>query len=108
MWKKATEPLVEKVVADSARYEWTQIPGLEKTTPRAGILTPSAVNPADNTASFAYILKVYTGSSPRTFNEAKGLVMNDYQASLEEEWIKELKKKYPVVIDQKVLSKISK
>ncbi|MBL7742862.1 MAG: peptidylprolyl isomerase, partial [Chitinophagaceae bacterium] len=36
VWKKATEPLVEKVVADSARYEWTQIPGLEKTTPRAG------------------------------------------------------------------------
>ncbi|MBL7738293.1 MAG: peptidylprolyl isomerase [Chitinophagaceae bacterium] len=107
-WKKATDPLVEKVVADSARYEWAQLPGLDKSIPKAGMLTPSAVNPADNTASFAYIIKVYTEPTPRTFNEAKGLVMNDYQASLEEEWIKELKKKYPVVIDQKVLSKISK
>jgi peptidyl-prolyl cis-trans isomerase SurA len=66
------------------------------------------VNPTDNTASFAYIVKVYTASSPRTFNEAKGLVMNDYQAWLEEQWIKDLRKKYPVSIDQKVLADISK
>ena len=60
------------------------------------MLTSLTVNPTDNTASFAYIVKVYTESTPRTFNEAKGLVMNDYQTRLEEEWIKALKKKYPV------------
>ena len=97
-----------QVVADSSRYEWAQLPGLDKTTPKAGMLTPQVVNPTDNTASFAYIVKVYTGSSPRTFNEAKGLVMNDYQAWLEEQWIKGLRKKYPVIIDEKVLESISK
>jgi peptidyl-prolyl cis-trans isomerase SurA len=107
-WKKVTDQLSEKVVADSSRYEWTQIPGLEKTIPKAGMLTPQVVNPTDNTASFAYILKVYTESTPRSFNEAKGLVMNDYQAWLEEQWIKDLRKRYPVVIDQKVLTDISK
>jgi len=100
-WKKATEALSEKIVADSARYEWEQIPGLEKATPKAGMLTASTTNQGDNTFSFSYILKVYPESSTRSYNEAKGLVMNDYQESLEKKWIQDLRKKYPVVIDRK-------
>jgi peptidyl-prolyl cis-trans isomerase SurA len=107
-WKATAETFSEKVVADSSRYEWTQIPGLEKLTPKAGMVTSQVVNPNDNTAAFAYILKVHTASSPRSFNEAKGLVMNDYQAWLEEEWIKNLRNKYPVKVDQKVLADISR
>ena len=52
------------------------------------MITPLSVNPTDNTASFAFISKVYAQPSPRSFNEAKGLVMNDYQAQLEQEWVK--------------------
>jgi peptidyl-prolyl cis-trans isomerase SurA len=107
-WKKLTETLSEKVVTDSSRYEWEQVPGLNKTTPKPGMLTLLTANPTDNSASFAYVIKIYTESSPRTFNEARGLVMNDYQALLEEQWIQSLRKKYPVVIDQKVLAAISK
>ena len=43
-WKKATETLSEKVVADSSRYEWDQIPGLGKPTPKAGMLTQQTIN----------------------------------------------------------------
>ena len=107
-WKTAVEAVNEKCVADSARYEWPQIPGLGKAIPHAGAITSLTTNPTDKTASFAFISKVYTQPSPRTYNEAKGLVMNDYQILLEEKWIKELKKKYPVVIDEKVLARISK
>ncbi len=107
-WRTALAPFNEKIVADSARYEWTQIPGIDKAIPQAGNLTSITVNSTDQTASFALISKVYTHSSPRSFNEAKGLVMNDYQTMLEEEWIKGLRKKYPVVIDQKVLATILK
>ena len=107
-WRNITETLSEKVVADSSRYEWDQIPGLDKTAPKSGMLTSTTNNSADNSSSFAYIIKVYTESTPRSFNEAKGLVMNDYQAQLEEQWIQNLRKKYPVVIDQKVLAEISK
>ncbi len=107
-WKKATDALSEKVVADSSRYEWEQIPGLGKAIPKSGMLTQQTTNSNDNSVSFAYILKVYTESTPRTYNEAKGLVMNDYQTGLEEQWIESLRKKYPVVIDQKVLAEISK
>jgi peptidyl-prolyl cis-trans isomerase SurA len=107
-WKKTAEALSEKVVADSSRYEWSQIPGVGTATPKAGSITAIAVNPSDNTASFAYIRTVYTQPSPRSFAEAKGLVMNDYQQLLENEWVKRLKTKYPVVIDQKVLNAVAK
>jgi peptidyl-prolyl cis-trans isomerase SurA len=35
-------------------------------------------------------------------------VINDYQAYLEDQWITELKKKYPVNIDEKVLASLPK
>ena len=107
-WRKITDAVSEKVVADSSRYEWDQIPDINKMEPHIGMLTAPFVNKNDNTASFAYIVKVYPQPMLRNFNEAKGLVINDYQALLEEQWTKVLKKKYPVVINQKVLSSISR
>jgi peptidyl-prolyl cis-trans isomerase SurA len=107
-WKKLSEAMGEKVLADSGRYEWSQLPGVGKNGPKSGDITPVTVNSADNTASFSYIMKVYPQAEQRSFNDAKGLVMNDYQTILEEEWIKELRKKYPVTVDQKVLNQIAK
>jgi peptidyl-prolyl cis-trans isomerase SurA len=107
-WRKITEAESEKVVADSSRYEWTQIPNLNKLVPKAGMITTPLINKNDNTASFAYIIKVYAQPMQRSFDDAKGMVINDYQAQLEEQWTETLKKKYPVVINQKVLAEISK
>ena len=42
----------------------------------------------------------------KAFNEARGIATADYQGFLEEEWIKQLKEKYPVVINQEVLKQI--
>jgi peptidyl-prolyl cis-trans isomerase SurA len=105
-WKKTMEPYVERIVSDSSRYEWEQIPGLGKQVPKPGMLTSPTPNTTDNTSSFAYIVKVYTETAPRSFNEAKGLVMNDYQADLEAQWIKKLRKKFPVVVNTKVLNSL--
>ena len=107
-WKKVADSYTEKIVADSSRYEWDQLPNMNKTAPKAGLITTPVVNKTDNTASFAYIVHVNTQPVQRSFNEAKGLVINDYQAVLEQQWDEELRKKYPVVIDQKVLVEISK
>ena len=93
---------------DSSRYEWGQLPNLNKMVPRPGMITTPLLNKTDNTSSFAYIANVYTQSTQRSFNEAKGLLINDYQAELENQWNEALKKKFPVVIDQKVLAGISK
>ncbi len=107
-WQKDIEPFAEKVVADSGRYEWTQIPTAVNTTFQPRMLTQPLINKNDNTASFAYILKLYPQPMQRSFSESKGLLISDYQTQLEDKWVAELKKKYPVVINQKVLAEISK
>jgi len=42
----------------------------------------------------------------KTLDEARGLVTADYQTYLEKEWVKDLKQKYPVEINEKVLTKL--
>jgi peptidyl-prolyl cis-trans isomerase SurA len=39
----------------------------------------------------------------RSFEEARGFVVNDYQQVLEQQWIDRLRKRYPVVVNQQVL-----
>ncbi len=43
---------------------------------------------------------------PKELDEARGLVTADYQTYLEKEWIEQLKKKYPVSINENVLANI--
>jgi peptidyl-prolyl cis-trans isomerase SurA len=45
---------------------------------------------------------------PKTFDESRGLITAGYQDYLEKEWIKELKAKYPVVVNNEVLSTLTK
>ena len=49
-----------------------------------------------------------TGALLNSFEDARGLVVADYQDYLEEKWISGLKKKYPIVIHQKVLNSLLK
>jgi peptidyl-prolyl cis-trans isomerase SurA len=59
----------------------------------------------DNRTYFIIISKI---DAPRqkTFEEARGLAISDYQQFLEEQWLAELKKKYPVVINQAEVQKL--
>lgn len=107
-WEKIVAASNDRISIDSGRYEWSQVPGAGKAVFLPGTVTSPVINPLDNTASFAWIIGVHDQSSPRSFDEATGLVMNDYQNLLEQEWIKELKRKYPVIIDERVLAQISK
>jgi peptidyl-prolyl cis-trans isomerase SurA len=107
-WRKIAEMYTEKVVVDSSKFEWDQIPGLNKAVPKAGMMIAPTINKTDNTASFAFIVNDYPKPMQRTFNEARGMVINDYQDILEKQWNETLLKKYPVVIDERVLAEISK
>jgi peptidyl-prolyl cis-trans isomerase SurA len=46
-------------------------------------------------------------SEPKTFDEARGLIIAGYQEELEKKWIEELKAKYPVVVHEDVLSTLT-
>ena len=103
-WKNLADSAGAGVQADSGRFELAQIPAPAKEKPdfSPGLISPLTANPADNTVSFAYILRVYADKAPRNYKDARGFVINDYQVFLEDQWIAELKKKYPVNVDEKV------
>jgi peptidyl-prolyl cis-trans isomerase SurA len=44
----------------------------------------------------------------KTLDEARGLITADYQNYLEKEWIRELRAKYDVAVNQEVLNNMSK
>ena len=79
-WKKLAAASDGNMLADSGRIEFTQIPA-KPTAIKAGLITPVVVND-DRTASFTYVLRVYPQPSPRSFHDARGLVMNDYQQEI--------------------------
>ena len=48
------------------------------------------------------------GPEPKTLKECRGIVTSDYQVELEQKWVQELKDRYPVTINEKVLEKVRK
>ncbi|HEX3080192.1 MAG TPA: hypothetical protein VHQ04_07000, partial [Puia sp.] len=94
-----------QIHTDSGRFELSQIPG--KQSVQAGRFTQTTTN-SDQTVQFAYIIRQYNTPVPRTYEEARGLVINDYQTELENQWIEELRKKYPVTINETVFKTLPK
>lgn len=45
-------------------------------------------------------------SQPKELKEIKGIVISEYQTKLEEEWIKELRSKYEIKVDENILKTI--
>jgi len=107
-WKKIADESNNTIQADSGRYELAQISLSEGTKAVPGMITPLNVNASDGTAGFMKILYLHAGGEQRSFEEARGLVINDYQNILEEKWIEELKKKYPVKVDEAVFQSLLK
>ena len=107
-WKSVANNYTEQITTDSGRFELGQVPKGNKEVVTKGMVTTPVVNKGDNSSSFAYIIQLHTKEEPRSFADAKGLVINDYQAELEKTWIAELKKKYPVTVNEKVWNDIVK
>ena len=102
-WREQADHYGDRMTVDSGRFETNRIPGLTAVTARVGFLTPIVKNTQDKSSAFAYILKIYTQPAQKTFSQAKGEVITDYQEELEAQWIAELKRKYPVKINEEVL-----
>jgi peptidyl-prolyl cis-trans isomerase SurA len=107
-WKKIAEESNNNIQADSGRFELSQIPvTLNSNTPE-GFVSEIVVSPVDGNTSFIKLVHHYAASLQRSFDEAKGMVINDYQNILEEKWIGELKSKYPVKINEAVFQSLLK
>ena len=71
----------------------------------AGISGPGQIVDTDGTKSFV-IIKGLRSPEPKKLDETRGQVTSDYQEYLEAEWLKTLKEKYPVEVNQDMLTQI--
>ncbi|MGB4844465.1 MAG: peptidylprolyl isomerase [Ferruginibacter sp.] len=107
-WKKIAETANNNIQADSGRFELLQLPIAVDPALQNGAISQPVANPADGTVNFIKLIYRYNAGLQRSFDEARGLVINDYQNMLEENWITELKKKYPVKINESVFKSLLK
>jgi len=107
-WKEIINEDASHIQADSGRFELGQIPVVDRTNFTDGLITMPVINKNDGTAVFTKILKVYPSHQPRSYEDARGLIINDYQNYLEEKWVDQLKKKYPVKVNEKVFQSLLK
>ena len=105
-WRAITEPYGMQITADSGRYELGQLPVIDRTHFEQGLITAAVKNVSDHSVTFNYIFKMHPEPEQRLFEDAKGLIISDYQQELEDKWIADLKKKYPVKVNMGVFEGI--
>jgi peptidyl-prolyl cis-trans isomerase SurA len=102
-WRTIADENAGTLQADSGRYELSQISGANYAgTPAKNSYTAIVTN-VDGTATFVKYVNIYPANQQRSFEEARGLVINDYQQVLENKWLAALKKKYPVRVNENML-----
>jgi peptidyl-prolyl cis-trans isomerase SurA len=75
--------------------------GLEKKDGVSGILK-------DGEYYFVVKINKHLEAGPKTLEEAKGKVVNDYQQYLEEKWVSDLKQEFKVDVNQPAFEKVKK
>lgn len=66
----------------------------------------SPVTPSNSQYEAYFLYDFVVINEPQDVDDVRGQVTGDYQNLLEQEWIEELKVKYPVVVNQKELKKV--
>lgn len=64
------------------------------------------VQPQNSAYTTYFLFDARLLDEPDELNDVRSLVTNDYQTWLEQQWINELKEKYPVSVNEKVLRKV--
>jgi peptidyl-prolyl cis-trans isomerase SurA len=98
----------EIALVDTGRYEQKDILLLEGVTPYEGYISGFQTNESDGSVSFVIIDKVHPYPAQKSFEEARGQVINDYQEYLENRWMENLKKKYPIQLNKTTWEQILK
>lgn len=107
-WRLIMEESNGNIQVDSGRFEISQIPEFINAGMQPGAVSKTVVDPKNSGASFVKLITRYEANMPRSFDDAKGMVINDYQNAIEEKWIADLKKKYPVKVNEAVFQSLFK
>ncbi len=103
-WQSITAPYGNNVYSDSSRFDIDQLPVKQKVLMQKDFQTTPESNEGGESYTFVHVVQVYLQSQQKTFEEAKGIIINDYQQTLEQDWLESLKKTYPVKINDEVFN----
>ncbi len=99
------EGAAAKISTIEGKYEKGQYSVVDEIAWNVGT-TP--VKLLDDSSYRFIVVKSLVEPEPKTLKEAKGYVVSDYQEYLEKTWIAELRKKYPIVLNESVLKALVK
>ncbi len=102
-WRSITASYGDAVQADSSRFEDGQYPVSQQITKSKGFISKPEINENNNAWTILMVSDIYEKPSQRNFDDARGMVINDYQQLLEANWISSLKLKYPIKINETIL-----
>jgi peptidyl-prolyl cis-trans isomerase SurA len=100
---KANKKIGGSIVITENKYEKSETIG-EKYWDKKGVEDIATEN---NVYKF-YVVEGIVGPEPKALKDTRGLVTSDYQNYLEKEWIKEMRTKYPVTINEPVINSLFK
>lgn len=101
---KINKKITGALVVTEMKAEKGESPETDKLYDKKGVVDIANEN---NQYKFYYVTGVVV-PEPKTLKEAKGLVTSDYQNYLEKEWIKELRAKYPVTVNEETVKTLFK
>lgn len=108
-WSTIIARFRNTVIADTGRFEYDQLPfKLDPNKIAATTLTRPLEIQESEQFGFIYCMEKLAANLPRTFQDARGYILNDYQNQVEENWIRELKKTYPVKVNKSVLNSLNR
>ncbi|MBX2931567.1 MAG: peptidylprolyl isomerase [Chitinophagaceae bacterium] len=105
-WRTIVSNYGANVLVDSSRFENNQLPITQSVVNEIGFISDIEKNNNDDSYTFIYITAIHSTPETRSFEDARGLTINDYQQVLEQKWLDALKKKYPVKVNQGVWSTV--
>ena len=102
-----SETTPDAVNVQRGRYEWSRFTDVPRTAvPAKGV--GQAQKNADGTYTLVVTEETFSSVAPKTLEDARGYVIAEYQDHLEKEWNAELRKKYPVKVDEAVFRSMAK
>lgn len=101
-----SESMPDGVTVQQGHYEFSKFTDVAKDKIVKGKASPAV----EKNGKYIVVKadEVFTTPTVKTFEEARGYVISAYQDSLEKQWNDQLKAKYPVTINNEVLSSIVK
>lgn len=100
--KKAICDTLDCLSYESGKYEKGDNNIIDKVNWGTGINWPIK----DEGKTKLVMVRKVLSPEPKKLDEAKGIITADYQNFLEKEWIKELRTKYEITVNQEVLSEV--